>query len=73
MKISPDRTPWHPTALLMVLALWLGTVGNFPFWMALWKLPETQGFRALTTMTSLWLILLCLLGWFVCLDRKSVV
>lgn len=67
MKISPDRTPWHPTALLMVLALWLGTVGNFPFWMALWKLPETQGFRALITMTSLWLILLCLLGWFVCL------
>ncbi|PUE13118.1 phosphoethanolamine transferase [Limnohabitans sp. T6-20] len=53
--------------MLMVLALWLGTVGNFPFWMALWKLPETQGFRALTTMTSLWLILLCLLGWFVCL------
>jgi lipid A ethanolaminephosphotransferase len=42
-------------------------VGNFPFWMAIWKLPETQGFRALTTMTSLWLILVGLVGWFLCL------
>lgn len=67
MKIAPEPTPWHPTSLLMVLSVWLATVGNAPFWMAIWKLPETQGFRALTTMASLWLILLCLLGWFVCL------
>lgn len=66
MKIFPNRSPWHPTSLLMVLSVWLATVGNAPFWMAIWKLPETQGFRALTTMASLWLILLCLLGWFVC-------
>lgn len=67
MKLFPVRSAWHPTSLLMVLSVWLATVGNAPFWMAIWKLPETQGFRALTTMTSLWLILLCLLGWFLCL------
>lgn len=67
MKLFPVRSAWHPTSLLMVLSVWLATVGNAPFWMAIWKLPETQGFRALTTMASLWLILLCLLGWFVCL------
>jgi len=67
MKLISARTAWHPTALLMVLTLWLGTVGNFPFWMAIWKLPETQGMRALTTMGSLWLILLGLVAWFLCL------
>ncbi len=67
MKLLSARSAWHPTSLLMVLTVWLATVGNAPFWMAIWKLPETQGFRALTTMASLWLILLCLLGWFVCL------
>ena len=67
MKLISVRSDWHPTTLLAVLTLWLGTVGNFPFWMAIWKLPETQGFRALTTMASLWLILLGLVGWFLCL------
>jgi lipid A ethanolaminephosphotransferase len=67
MKIFPDRTPWHPTSLLAVLALWLATIGNLPFWMAIWKLPETQGWGALATMGSLWLILLALLVWFLCL------
>ena len=67
MKTSPERTAWHPTSLLAVLAIWLATVGNLPFWMAIWKLPETQGWGALATMGSLWLILLALLGWFLCL------
>jgi lipid A ethanolaminephosphotransferase len=57
-------TAWHPTRLLAVLVLWLATVGNLPFWMAIWQLPETQGLRAVTTMGSLWVILLALLGWF---------
>ena len=67
MKTSPERTAWHPTSLLAVLAIWLATIGNLPFWMAIWKLPETQGWGALVTMGSLWLILLALLGWFLCL------
>ncbi|WP_396432014.1 phosphoethanolamine transferase [Limnohabitans sp.] len=67
MKLISVRSAWHPTTLLAVLTLWLGTVGNFPFWMAIWTLPETQGLRALTTMVSLWLILLGLVGWFLCL------
>ena len=67
MKLLTTRKAWHPTRLLAVLVLWLATVGNLPFWMAIWQLPETQGVRALTTMGSLWLILLALLGWFLCL------
>ncbi len=67
MKIFPERTAWHPTHLLAVLALWLATIGNLPFWMAIWRLPETRGWGALATMGSLWLILLALLGWFLCL------
>lgn len=35
--------------------------------MAIWRLPETQGVRALTTMGGLWVILLALLCWFLCL------
>jgi lipid A ethanolaminephosphotransferase len=67
MKLLTPSTAWHPTTLLAVLTAWLATVGNFPFWMAIWRLPETQGLRALTTLGSLWLILLGLLGWFLCL------
>jgi lipid A ethanolaminephosphotransferase len=67
MTLFSPRTAWHPTHLLAVLVLWLATIGNLPFWMAIWQLPETQGVRALTTMASLWLILLFLLGWFLCL------
>jgi lipid A ethanolaminephosphotransferase len=67
MKTSPERTAWHPTSLLAVLAIWLATVGNLPFWMAIWKLPETQGWGALATMGSLWLIMLALLVWFLSL------
>ena len=67
MKLLTARSDWHPTTLLTVLTVWLGTVGNLPFWMAIWQLPETQGVRALTTMASLWVILLGLVGWFLCL------
>jgi lipid A ethanolaminephosphotransferase len=67
MTLINPRSAWHPTRLLAVLVLWLATVGNLPFWMAIWQLPETQGLRALTTMGSLWVILASLLGWFLCL------
>ena len=67
MTLHSSRTAWYPTRLMAVVALWLATVGNLPFWMAIWKLPETHGFRALTTLGSLWLILLALLAWFLCL------
>jgi lipid A ethanolaminephosphotransferase len=67
MTLFTPRSAWHPTRLLAVLVLWLATLGNLPFWMAIWQLPETQGLRALTTMGSLWVILAALLGWFLCL------
>jgi lipid A ethanolaminephosphotransferase len=67
MNLFSARTPWHPTALLAVLAVWLGTVGNLPLWLAVWRLPETQGAHALTTVASLMLIVLGLLGLFLSL------
>ena len=67
MTLLTPRSAWHPTSLLAVLVLWLATLGNLPFWMAIWKLPETQGLRALTTIGSLWVILVALLVWFLCL------
>jgi len=55
---APNRTPWHPTALLLVLALWLATLGNFPLWTALWSLPETHGLKATLTLGILVLVVL---------------
>ena len=63
-----NRAPWHPTALLLILALWLATVGNLPLWKALWRLPETHGLQAVITLGSLVLVVLAatvlLLGLF---------
>ncbi|MCO5111216.1 MAG: phosphoethanolamine--lipid A transferase [Burkholderiaceae bacterium] len=65
---SSSRAPWHPTALLLVLALWLATAGNLPLWRALWKLPETHGLQSVVTLGSLVLVVLAatvlLLGLF---------
>lgn len=65
-----SRTPWHPVALILTLALWLATVGNLPLWRVIWHLPETQGWHAVVTVGTLILALLaftvavlCLLVW----------
>ena len=63
MKSLFKKQPWHPTTLLLVLALWLTTAGNVPLWLTVWQLPETQGFKALTTLGSLILILLSMVTW----------
>ena len=63
MKSLFHKQPWHPTTLLLVLAVWLTTAGNLPLWITVWQLPETQGFKALTTMASLMLILLSMVSW----------
>ena len=67
--LRSNRAPWHPTALLLILALWLATVGNLPLWKALWKLPETHGLQAVVTLGSLVLVVLAatvlLLGLFI--------
>jgi lipid A ethanolaminephosphotransferase len=52
------RNPWHPTALLGVLALWLATLGNLPLWMTLWALPESHGWHAALTLSAWALVLL---------------
>lgn len=41
--IRPTSAPWSPTALVLLVALWLATVGNLPLWRALAALPEVQG------------------------------
>ena len=67
MKFFSPATPWHPTSLLLVLTAWLGTVGNLPLWLAIWRLPETQGFRGVTTLLGFMLVVLGLLSLFMCL------
>jgi lipid A ethanolaminephosphotransferase len=67
MKSPFPKQPWHPTTLLMVLAVWLTVAGNLPMWLTVWQLPETQGFKALTTMGSLMLILLSMVSWLLLL------
>jgi lipid A ethanolaminephosphotransferase len=37
--------PWHPLVLLLVLALWLTTLGNLPLWRSLWALTDSHGVR----------------------------
>lgn len=66
----PRRTPWHPTALLLVLALWLATIGNLPLWAALWRLPESHGVQSAVSLgtqvllvLAATLVLLCLVVW----------
>ena len=67
MKLLSARTPWHPVSLLMILSAWLATVGNLPLWLTVAQLPETQGWRAVSTLVSLVLILSGLLGAFLSL------
>ncbi len=47
LGVSFAGRSWHPVGLLSVLALWLTVAGNLPLWVALWRLPEMQGGRAL--------------------------
>lgn len=44
--------------LVLLLALWLGTVGNIALWQQLWTLPETGGWQGLkfTLGMGLWLV-----------------
>jgi len=61
------RRAWHPTQLLVVLALWLATAGNLPLWLAVWRLPESTGVSALTTLAGLGGVVLGLLLAFLAL------
>lgn len=57
---SPSPFAWHPLLLLLLLALWLATLGNLPFWAALWRLQQTEGGIPALTGLSLGLLLLAL-------------
>lgn len=48
---------WHPNNLLLVLTLWLSTLGNLPLWLALWRLPEIHTLRALVGILGLVILL----------------
>lgn len=56
--------------LLLLLALWLATLGNLPLWSSVWALPETRGGHAVLSLASLALAVLaitlsvlCVLVW----------
>jgi len=57
----PLARAWHPTSLMLVLTLWISTVGNLPLWLALGRLPELQSARALLGALGLALALAGLL------------
>lgn len=53
-----NRRAWHPVGLLLVLALWLSTLGNLPLWRALWDLTETHSLRTVLGLFGFGLIVL---------------
>lgn len=46
LELGPARAR-HPLVLLALLALWLATAGNLPFWKMFLALPEAAGFAGL--------------------------
>ena len=52
------RRPWHPLSLLLVLAVWLSTLGNWPLWRAMWALTDNHGLRTWLGLVGMWLIVL---------------
>lgn len=52
------RRPWHPLSLLLVLALWLSTLGNVPLWRAMWALTDSHGLRTWLGLLGMFLIVL---------------
>ena len=67
MIFSSDAKSWHPTHLLWLLTAWLGTVGNLPLWIAIWRLPETQGLRGAATLLAFFVVVLGILALFLSL------
>lgn len=49
---------WHPLSLLLVLALWLSTLGNLPLWRAMWALTDNHGLRTWLGLVGMFLIVL---------------
>ena len=45
-RSRPAPCAWHPTHLILVLTMWISTLGNLPLWLALGRLPELQSARA---------------------------
>ncbi|HEY9194238.1 MAG TPA: phosphoethanolamine--lipid A transferase [Methyloversatilis sp.] len=64
---STDSAGWHPTRLLLILAIWLISAGNLPLWQALWRLPETGGARGWIGALAYGVLALALLVPLLCL------
>lgn len=47
------RNVWHPITLLLMLAVWLATIGNLPLWLAVARLPEITPVQASKTLAFL--------------------
>lgn len=55
---APVPRSWHPLSLLLVLAVWLSTLGNLPLWRAMWGLTDTHGLRTWLGLAGMFLIVL---------------
>lgn len=58
--LAPSRRRWRSPTLLLVLAVWLTTVGNLPLWWSVGGLPEIHGLRAWVGVAALAGVLLAL-------------
>ena len=58
---SAIKKVWHPTTLVLLLSLWLSTVGNLPLWLAMGRLPELQTSRAALGAVGLAVVLAAVL------------
>ena len=54
---TAPKTTWHPSVLLLVLTVWLTTLGNLPLWLAVWRLPELHSARAIAGALGLAVVL----------------
>jgi lipid A ethanolaminephosphotransferase len=63
----PAHRAWALTALVLLLALWLTTLGNLALWQQLWTLPEVHGWRGARFMLGMGVWLLALLVVFLSL------
>ena len=62
---------WHPTALVLLLALWLASVGNLPLWHALWRLHASGAVSLWPAAATCVMVLVGLTAGSLCLTMWS--
>ena len=64
---SAFSRPFHPLTALLVLALWLSTLGNLPLWQALWALSPAHSWRSMVGLLGFAGLVMSVITVFLCL------